>query len=99
MKKKKNRAPKQGKINSLVRCFVKPFRACNLSGWIYDADNMHALDVRGWGRLTGTGGGLGIQEDEAAEIQDAFQQHVVDALNAYKDFDPNDMVSGGAHKD
>jgi len=42
------------------------------------------LDVRGWGYLTGRGGALGLDEDEAAKIQDAFGDKVAAALNAYE---------------
>lgn len=32
---------------------------------------MHVADVRGWGRLTGTGGGLALSEGQAMAIQAA----------------------------
>jgi hypothetical protein len=67
--------------------YQKPFKADKHSGWIWDKNTMHALDVRGWGHLTG-GGAMNIPEKRAAVIQDAFQKHVVDALNAYKEFTP-----------
>lgn len=38
------------------------------------------LCVRGWGRLTGTGG-YHLPEDKAAEIQDAFAEYCVNMLN------------------
>lgn len=37
------------------------------------------LVVRGWGHLTGCGG-LHLDEEEAAKIQDDFAQHVVNCL-------------------
>ena len=67
--------------------YQKPFKADPDCGFIWAGDSMHALDVRGWGYLTG-GGAMRLDEDYAMQIQDAFQQHVVDALNAYKDFVP-----------
>ena len=36
--------------------------------------------IRGWGMLTGTGG-YHLDEDTAAEIQDAFAEYCVDKLN------------------
>ena len=66
--------------------YQKPFRADLDCGFIWDKNEMHSLDVRGWGFLIG-GGALGLDDDTAAKIQDAFHQHVVDALNAYEDFD------------
>lgn len=42
----------------------------------------NVLDIRGWGYLTGTGGGLAIKQELAAEIQDQFAEWVVHTLNA-----------------
>ena len=33
--------------------------------------------IRSWGRLTGTGGGLGLSEDKAKEIQDSFANFLI----------------------
>lgn len=41
------------------------------------------LDVRGWGYLTGRGGGLAMSEDDAVKIQDQFEEWVIAALNHY----------------
>lgn len=38
-------------------------------------------EVRGWGALTGRGGGMGLSEDQAVAIQGANLQFLVDALN------------------
>ncbi len=35
---------------------------------------------RGWGHLTGTGGGLGLPSDQAAAIQDEMIQYVLEKL-------------------
>ena len=43
-------------------------------------NNKKILCVRGWGRLTGTGG-YHLPEDKAAEIQDAFAAYCVEMLN------------------
>lgn len=48
-------------------------------GYIY-YNNKKILCVRGWGRLTGTGG-YHLPEDKAAEIQDAFAEYCVEMLN------------------
>lgn len=36
-----------------------------------ESDQMMVCEMRGWGRLTGTGGGLALSEGEALAIQDA----------------------------
>jgi hypothetical protein len=38
--------------------------------------------VRSWGRLTGTGGGLGLPPSVAADIQDSFAIFIVEKWNA-----------------
>ena len=48
-------------------------------GYIYYGE-IRILLVRGWGRLTGTGG-YHLPEDKAAEIQDAFADYCVEMLN------------------
>ena len=46
-------------------------------GWIstvgdpYGSGPMHIADVRGWGHLTGKGGGCAFDEDKAVAIQEA----------------------------
>lgn len=47
-----------------------------------DAMALDVLSVRGWGHLTGKGGGLGINPEAAAKIQDNFGKWVVETLNA-----------------
>lgn len=43
-----------------------------------------ALDVRGWGYLTGKGDcALGMSEDDACKVQDQFEAWVIEALNHY----------------
>lgn len=37
----------------------------------YGKDDMHIADVRGWGHLTGKGGGCGFPDKKAEQIQDA----------------------------
>lgn len=49
-----------------------------------DAD-VHVITIRGWGRLTGTGGGLGLNEYDAINIQDTFAEYIVDRLNGNKE--------------
>lgn len=65
--------------------FKPPFFGSNM-GKIFcktQCGDTTVLDVRGWGYLTGTGGGLGMGEDEATKIQDQFEAWVCAALNAY----------------
>lgn len=38
------------------------------------------IDIRSWGRLTGTGGGLGLHPDIAAKIQDNFAEWIIKKL-------------------
>lgn len=45
------------------------------SGWISDQAGTHLLDVRGWGHFQYA------DNDKGAEIQDAFGEWVVKALN------------------
>lgn len=37
--------------------------------------------IRGWGYLTGTGGGLGLLPELASKIQDEFGEFIVNKLN------------------
>lgn len=37
--------------------------------------------IRSWGRLTSTGGGLGLSTEKATEIQDSFGNYIVERLN------------------
>ena len=39
-----------------------------------------AFCIRGWGKLTGTGGGLNLSTDEAMKIQDEFAKWVLQTL-------------------
>lgn len=40
----------------------------------------HIITIRGWGNLTGVGG-MNLPQDEAANIQDTFAEHLVSILN------------------
>ncbi len=60
-----------------------PFRYEPEGGIITDSSGSRIIDVRGWGRLTGSGsGGLGMRDDKAAVIQDDIGRAVTDFLNA-----------------
>jgi len=48
-------------------------------GYVY-ADGHKLLFIRSWGRLTGTGGGLGLSSEKASEIQDSFGEWIIDTL-------------------
>jgi len=43
-------------------------------------DGHKLLMVRSWGRLTGTGGGLGLSAEKAIEIQDEFCDWIINKL-------------------
>lgn len=63
------------------RHWKAPFRYDAEGAMIWDASGEQALDVRGWGRLTGKGA-LGLSGAEALRIQDDFGESVVRILNA-----------------
>lgn len=68
------------------KVFRGPFKHVMGKIWMPSAKggDTFVLDVRGWGYLTGRGGGaLGLGEDEAMKLQDAFGDMVAAALNAY----------------
>lgn len=44
-----------------------------------DGEQREFIIVRGWGNLTGIGG-MNLPEEEAAEIQDAFGNYIVESL-------------------
>lgn len=64
-----------------ARHWKAPFRYDAEGQMIWDANNERALDVRGWGYLTGKGG-LNLAAPAAEEIIDDFGQSVVRILNA-----------------
>lgn len=43
-------------------------------------DGLKFINIRSWGRLTGTGGGLGLHPNKAAEIQDDFAKWIIEKL-------------------
>lgn len=57
-----------------------PFRYEQDGTMIVDSQDTLALDVRGWGYLTGAGG-MDLDHDKAAGIQDALGSLVADLLN------------------
>ena len=59
-----------------------PFRYERFGTQIVDSRDNRIVDVRGWGYLTGKGGGLGMSEDQAEKIQDRIGEQVAAALNA-----------------
>ena len=59
-----------------------PFRYNPDTQWIEDSNGQRLLEIRGWGYLTGRGhGGLGMDGDKAASIQDAIGQRVAELMN------------------
>lgn len=62
--------------------WIPPFLYNRDGQWIEDIRGHRILDMRGWGYLTGKGSeALGLDEDEAAKIQDAIGTHVADLMN------------------
>ena len=68
---------------SLARRYWKaPFRYDEEGAIIWDANNEHVLNVRGWGYLTGKGSAaLGLPPKEAEAIQNDLGETIVKALN------------------
>lgn len=60
--------------------FKPPFKYDTDGLCIRDSDNNFILDVRGWGYLTGTGGGLGYSSEKAASIQDKIGERVAQIM-------------------
>ena len=59
-----------------------PFRYNPDAQWIEDSNGQRLLEIRGWGYLTGRGhGGLGMDGNKAASIQDAIGQRVAELMN------------------
>ena len=70
--------------------YKPPFEYDKNGGMIWGKDSVWALtekegglQVRGWGHLTG-GGAMGLPEDEAAVIQDAFAEYTAHCLNTHQ---------------
>lgn len=57
-----------------------PFRYDSDGSMVVDANSNLIVDVRGWGYLTGSGS-LGMDETEAALLQDRLGEHVTKLLN------------------
>lgn len=60
-------------LKLLKGLYRKPFHYDNYGQIIFDADNNHVLDIRGWGRIQ--------YKDNAEAKQDAFGQFVCNLLN------------------
>lgn len=61
-----------------------PVRCDNTSpNIIWTADNQRFCDMRGWGYLTGPGG-LHLDDETAAAIQDARARYAVEAVNNHE---------------
>lgn len=73
--------PNCDKLVKALEYFKPPFKYGSEGQAIYDTDGNMALQVRGWGHLTGTGAHA-FPYEEAAKLQDEFGQWVADAMNA-----------------
>jgi hypothetical protein len=71
-----------GRLKKALAYWNPPFRYEPEGGIIVDRHGSRIIDVRGWGRLTGTGsGGLGMRDTEAEKIQDDVGESVAAFLN------------------
>ena len=60
-----------------------PFKYNSAGQWIEDTNGERMLDMRGWGFLTGKGSAaLGLDETEAARLQDEAGRKVAELMNA-----------------
>lgn len=57
-----------------------PYSTDGMGVYIFARNNFMFAQVRGWGGLTG-GGGMKLNDREAAEVQKANAQFMVDAMN------------------
>lgn len=68
--------------NEIFAPFKPPFHYDSDGGRICDSNNELMVDLRGWGYLTGKGtGGLGMDNESAASIQDRIGIHITNLLN------------------
>lgn len=51
--------------------------------WIAAKNGEHAADVRGWGHMTGTGGGLAMSQSDAIAVQREMAEHIVKCVNEH----------------
>lgn len=73
------------KDNNPYHPFVPPFHG-DSHGMIWDSENNHFADIRGWGWLSGRGSGaLHLSNQEAEYIMERNEKKVVELLN--KDFE------------
>jgi hypothetical protein len=67
------------KLNGNITKSMDAHELTHKGGEIY-VDGIKLLRIRSWGRLTGTGGGLGLSTEKAVEVQDSFAQWIIDTL-------------------
>lgn len=70
----------QKKISHDFVPWKPPFHYVEMLTCVHDSENNIVLDIRGWGRLTGTGGGLALGEERARGIQDRLGELVAKLL-------------------
>lgn len=58
-----------------------PLRVDPFGSYIFDRDGQMIAQIRGWGHLTGKGGGLGLDDATAITVQKQRAQAIVDAVN------------------
>jgi len=83
---KEQRAEKRKAVSkpASVPCyapFKPPFKYDGMGQCVFDNDGQLILNIRGWGFLTGTGGGLGYDAEKAASIQDKIGERITQIMN------------------
>jgi len=61
--------------------FKPPFKYDADGQCIFDSIGNMIVDVRGWGFLTGKGGGKGYKREKAANIQDGIGRRIAQIMN------------------
>lgn len=65
-----------------LKIYKPPFKLYGQK--IYDSQSNPVCDIRGWGYLTGKGhGGLGINENHAAKLQDHIGEMIAEAITKH----------------
>jgi hypothetical protein len=76
---------------------LPPYRFCALSNKVFGRDHhggeTPVCDVRGWGYLTGKGGGLGLDDLAAIEVQKRTGEAIATALNTRADLPAPDALA------
>ena len=83
MKPLKEKTEPVAKSPAAMACyapFKPPFKYDCMGQCIFDDEGQLISDMRGWGYLTGTGGGLGYDSEKAANIQDKIGERIAQIM-------------------